>query len=114
MTTREGVNVKVQSVEGKQAESGAILSYPKEQRIAQIEQVIAVHQVTHKTGLSMRQIAKQINMAPSDHLMKLLWHMSDAGYLRAKRKPYRDNMISYLWYVSRDRLGVVLDRVYGK
>ena len=94
--------------------SGAIISYSKEYRMDQIEEVMAVHQVMVKGGMSMRMIAKQIGMSPSNHLMNILWTMADDGRIMARKKHYRPNIDSFVWFVSADRLGVVLDKVYGK
>ena len=101
-------------VRGNPPISGGVLSLPKTARMEQIERVIAVHQTMQKQGLTMRQIARQIGMSPSDHLMSILWDLAEADRLLCRYKDYRPNIKSFVWFVTPNRLGLVLDQVYGK
>ena len=104
----------LQAIQGNSAQPRPILSYPKSVRIDQIQRAIAIEQAIQKRGLSMRQIASRIQMSPSGHLMSLLWDMNDDGLLIAKPHDYRDNMKRWEFRIPPDRLGVLLDEVYGE
>jgi hypothetical protein len=73
-----------------------IVSYPREERIKQIEGVMAVRVVESKPPATMRQIAKSVGMSPSGRFMSILWDMVDAGKLIAEPQPYRPGWT--VWY----------------
>ena len=104
MLGQSGGNVKPQ---------GAILSYPKSTRMDQIEKEVAVHQTMSRKPMSMRQIARRLNMSASGHLMSILWDMVDDGRLISEPRPYRDTT-AWDFRVPPDRMLSVLDKVYGK
>lgn len=92
--------------------TGAILSYPKCHRMDQIEKEIAVHQTMSRKPMTMRQLARRLNMSASGHLMGILWDMADQGRLIASPREYR-NQTAWDWKLPADKVGAVLDKVYG-
>lgn len=88
------------------------MSYPKAERIKQIENAMAVRVIESKPPASMRQIAKAIGMSPSTRLMGILWDMVDAGKLVANPRPYRPGWTAWDFQIPSHKIEAVTGQVY--
>jgi hypothetical protein len=86
------------------AAPGGRMVYSRHDRKSQIEDAIRHYQAMSKAPLSMRQIARRVNMSASAHLMTLLWDMVDDGTLVAKPRPYRTNMTAWDFSIPSHKL----------
>jgi len=98
--------------QGTSTQTVGVLSYPKAHRMSQIEHELAIHQTMSRKPMTMRQIARRLNMAASGHLMTILWDMCDQGRIIGTPRPYR-NMTAWDWKLAPNRMGAALDKVYG-
>jgi len=95
----------------KPATTGKMM-YPRAVRKQQIEEVIALRQMVDKKPSTMRQIARGLNMSPSNHLMELLWEMADEQRLIPKPREYRQTMTAWDFKLPPDRAARIVEKVY--
>lgn len=88
------------------------VSYPKAERIKQIENALAVRVVESKTPATMRQVAKAVGMSPSKHLMNILWDMVDAGKLVADPQPYRPGWTAWYFQIPAHKIDQAVGMAY--
>ena len=63
--------------------------YSREHRQKQIMFELALGQMQGRPTHSMRQLARKLDMAPSNHLMGILWAMVDQNLIIAEPAPHQ-------------------------
>jgi len=111
-SARVDSHVKAESSLPQPIRTEGTIVYPRDARKAQIEEQVALHQSINKQPLTMRQIARRIQMSPGGHLMNILWEMAEEQRLIAHPRPYRETMTAWDFKLPPDRVGTVLERIY--
>jgi hypothetical protein len=88
------------------------VSYPREERVKQIENLLAVRVVESKPPATMRQIAKGLGMSPSGRLMGILWDMVDAGKLVANPRPHRPGWTAWEFQIPAHKIDLAVGLAY--
>lgn len=92
-------------------------AFRKHERKDQIESAVAAGMIMSTRGLSMRQIARKLDMRPSTHLMDILIEMASEGRLDYRVLPYRSKGIGaerFVFFIPPKRMATALANVYGE
>lgn len=85
---------------------------PREKRKQQIERALAIKTLESKAPMSMRQIARAVDMAQCGTFMNLLWDMVDDGRLIANPRAHRPNVIAWDFQIAPHRVNLVVGQAY--
>lgn len=89
-------------------------AYRKHERKDQIEREVAASMLMSQKPMSMRQIARRLDMRPSAHIMDILMEMATEGRLDYRVVNYRQGNFAqrFEFFIPAKRLATAIGAIY--